>query len=78
MQQLKTYDINDIFPASVGVLGATGSVGTQAIDVIRAHCIPVDFLTAHRKSAYFQSFGFGNGLQKKPFVIAKDKKRLLR
>jgi len=48
MQQLKTYDINDIFPASVGVLGATGSVGTQAIDVIRAHCIPVDFLTAHR------------------------------
>ena len=37
-----------IFPSSVGVLGATGSVGTQAIDVIRAHGLAVDFLTAHR------------------------------
>ena len=48
MQQRKNCDTDGIFPASVGVLGATGSVGTQAIDVIRAHRIPVDFLTAHK------------------------------
>lgn len=37
-----------LFPTSVGVLGATGSVGTQAIDVIAANRIPVSFLTAHK------------------------------
>ncbi len=38
---------NDIFPSSVAVLGSTGSVGTQALEVIKAHHIPVEFLTAH-------------------------------
>ena len=38
----------NLFPASVGVLGATGSVGTQALEVIRENHIPVDFLTAHK------------------------------
>ena len=45
-----SYDLREEggFPSSVGVLGATGSVGTQAVDVIRTHGISVDFLTAHR------------------------------
>ncbi len=38
---------NDFFPSSVAVLGSTGSVGTQALEVIAAHKIPVEFLTAH-------------------------------
>ena len=38
----------DALPASVGILGSTGSVGVQAVDVIRMHGVPVDFLTAHR------------------------------
>ena len=46
--QNKSFVTDDtLFPASVGVLGATGSVGTQALEVIREHHIPVDFLTAH-------------------------------
>ena len=32
----------------VSVLGATGSVGTQAIEVIKAQGLPVELLTAHR------------------------------
>ena len=52
MQQIKQRDaLDEAFPSSIGVLGATGSVGTQAVDVIRAHGIPVDFLTAHRNVA---------------------------
>lgn len=41
----------NIFPPSVGVLGATGSVGTQALEVIKKAGIPVDFLTAHKNVA---------------------------
>ena len=37
-----------VFPSSVGILGATGSVGTQACEVVRAQGVKVDFLTAHR------------------------------
>ena len=48
MQQSKSCVGESVFPASVGVLGATGSVGTQAVEVIRKHSISVDFLTAHR------------------------------
>lgn len=51
MQELNLCDAVSAFPSSVGVLGATGSVGTQAIEVIREHEIPVDFLTAHRNVA---------------------------
>ncbi len=32
---------------TLAVLGATGSVGRQALDVARAHTIPVDLLAAH-------------------------------
>lgn len=32
----------------VGVLGSTGSVGIQALDVVRAHNITLDFLSANR------------------------------
>ena len=48
MQTSKNLTEEGIFPSSVGILGATGSVGTQAVDVVRAHGISVDFLTAHR------------------------------
>ena len=34
------------FPEAVGVLGSTGSVGTQALEVIERHGLKVDFLTA--------------------------------
>jgi len=34
------------FPEAVGVLGSTGSVGTQALEVIEKHGLKVDFLTA--------------------------------
>ena len=34
-------------PASLSVLGATGSVGRQAIEVAAAHSIPLDLLTAN-------------------------------
>lgn len=36
-------------PSSIAVLGSTGSVGTQALDVAREHGIPVTLLTAHRQ-----------------------------
>ena len=39
------YDSN--YPDLI-VLGSTGSVGEQAIDVARAHSIPVRAVTAHR------------------------------
>lgn len=55
MQQKQLSSLDAAFPASVGVLGATGSVGTQAFDVIRAQKIPVDFLTAHRNVALAES-----------------------
>lgn len=32
----------------VGVLGSTGSVGVQALDVVRAHKIKLDFISANR------------------------------
>ncbi len=51
MQSSKSIAATDGFPSSVGVLGATGSVGTQALDVIRTHRVTVDFLTAHRNVA---------------------------
>ena len=34
-------------PTTLAVLGSTGSVGRQALDVARAHSIPVDLLAAH-------------------------------
>lgn len=37
-----------LFPELTAVLGSTGSVGTQALDVIRENAVPVDFLTANR------------------------------
>ncbi len=51
MKYLEVKHENAPFPSSVGVLGATGSVGTQAIEVIARQGIPVDFLTAHRNVA---------------------------
>ncbi len=33
---------------SVGVLGSTGSVGVQALDIVRAHNIKLDFLSANK------------------------------
>ncbi len=55
MQQSKQNCADCAFPASVGVLGATGSVGTQAVDVIQANGLSVDFLTAHRNVALAES-----------------------
>ena len=37
----------DALPASVSILGATGSVGMQALDVAKKHAIKVDLLTAN-------------------------------
>ena len=34
-------------PASVAILGSTGSVGRQALEVAEYHHIPVDFISAH-------------------------------
>ncbi len=45
------YHTNDVFPTSVAVLGSTGSVGTQALEVIDAHKISVDLLTANANVA---------------------------
>ena len=42
------YDSN--YPDLI-VLGSTGSVGEQAVDVARAHRIPVRAVTAHRSVA---------------------------
>jgi len=43
--------IENVFPASVSVLGSTGSIGTQALEVIGAHRIPVELLTANANVA---------------------------
>ncbi len=40
----------------LAVLGATGSVGTQALDVAREHGIPVRGITAHRSVADTEAF----------------------
>ncbi len=48
MVQNKTVLDTFPFPSSVGILGATGSVGTQAVEVVSSRSLPVDFLTAHR------------------------------
>lgn len=50
MKTIPNNPISTHLPSSVGVLGSTGSVGVQALDVIRMHGIPVDFLTAHRNT----------------------------
>ena len=42
-----TYKNEGGLPASLSVLGATGSVGRQAIEVAAAHSIPLDLLTAN-------------------------------
>ena len=47
-QQNKRVSDADFFPASVGILGAPGSVGTQAVEIVCSRSLPVDFLTAHR------------------------------
>ena len=39
---------NETLPTSVAVLGSTGSVGRQSLDVARLHHIKVDFLSANR------------------------------
>ena len=39
------YDYSDVV---VGVLGSTGSVGVQALDIVRAHNIKLDFLSANK------------------------------
>ena len=39
------YDYSTV---CVGVLGSTGSVGVQALDVVRAHQIKLDFLSANK------------------------------
>ncbi len=39
------FDYNHII---VGVLGSTGSVGVQALDVVRAHNIKLDFVSANK------------------------------
>ncbi len=43
---------SDNQPRSIAILGATGSIGTQALDVIRAHPgkFQVEVLTAHRNA----------------------------
>ena len=40
-------NLNSLYPDLI-VLGSTGSVGEQALDVARAHGIPVRGVTAHR------------------------------
>ena len=42
-----THENEGGLPASLSVLGATGSVGRQAIEVAAAHSIPLDLLTAN-------------------------------
>lgn len=40
-----TFDYSNI---CIGVLGSTGSVGVQALDVVKAHNIKLDFLSANK------------------------------
>ena len=42
--------INSSYPDLI-VLGSTGSVGEQAVDVARAHKIPLRAVTAHKSVA---------------------------
>ncbi len=46
------FDYSNI---KVGVLGSTGSVGIQALDVIRAHKIKLDFLSANTDTQKLES-----------------------
>ncbi|MBQ8906996.1 MAG: 1-deoxy-D-xylulose-5-phosphate reductoisomerase [Clostridia bacterium] len=39
---------DNIYPSSVAVLGATGSVGTQALDVAEKAGVPVSLMSAHK------------------------------
>ena len=48
----ETFNYSDI---TVGVLGSTGSVGVQALDVVRAHNIRLDFLSANKDVAKIES-----------------------
>lgn len=48
MNQVK--ETTAALPSSVSVLGATGSVGTQSLEVARHHGIRVDLLTAHGRT----------------------------
>ena len=41
-------------PASIAVLGSTGSVGRQALEVAAHHRIRVDLLTAHRNTVIIE------------------------
>ena len=43
-----------VLPASLAVLGSTGSVGVQALDVARLHHIPVRLLTGNRNVALME------------------------
>ena len=43
-------NLNPLYPDLI-VLGSTGSVGEQAVDVARAHSIPLRAVTAHRSVA---------------------------
>ena len=43
------------FPTSISVLGSTGSVGTQSLDVARTHTIPVDLLTGSTNVALMEA-----------------------
>ena len=45
----------NLFPNAVGVLGSTGSVGTQALEVIKEHALTVDFLTANKNVSLAES-----------------------
>lgn len=47
-------------PASLSVLGATGSVGRQALEVAAAHSIPLDLLTANTDAAAMEELARAN------------------
>lgn len=48
-------DIMTTFPTSVSILGSTGSVGTQSLEVAKAHAIPVDLLTGSQNVALMEA-----------------------
>ena len=41
---------------TIAVLGATGSVGTQALDVARSRGYRVDYISANRATADMETF----------------------
>ena len=43
--------MQEIFPSSVSVIGSTGSVGTQAMEIVAENKIAVDLLSADRNVA---------------------------